>query len=865
MKTTILLAAVLVLAAMVVSAAVPQTMSYQGVLRDAAGNPVADGSYQFTFRLYNVASGGSALWTETQTLAVADGILNATLGAVTPLSLAFDAQYWLGISVSGGAELTPRVQLTSAPYALRAGTVEIASDGDWEFLGDDIYRIQGSVGIGASPALKADASKTPEGRIEAAGRGQTKLYVEGVDQTTVYVTTNVNTDGTDGQASVHGLRISQLTDPGIGYGPGQSNAGVKGYNVWGDSYSFGVAGHSWLDNPMSGAVLGADEDQTWAALAYKDAAQVRWGVYTDNNVRVGGAVHTNGIVMSPGSAQGYVLTSDASGTASWQPATGGGFTLPYDGSVSSASAGFRVTNTGAADGIQGRAATTYGVTGTNTASSNYASLGGNTVALKAYHNASGNYAELGRSDRAVFGQATVASDGIAVYSIYSSGPGNVGYLGSVGYGVYGSHWTGTYGYLGAAGVGVCGYAASGNAGYFNGNVFTSGLTNTNTFRMTNGAGAGRVMVSDASGNGSWQLPSSVPDGDWVVSGSDMYSGVSGNVGIGTTTPGTKLAVVGTGSLTTSLEGNALSVTNTIEGQQDIGVYAEATVAVKAQNRRHANNWARLGVPLYGIEARADAGATGAAIYGWDVTADGVGLYGFGGYAGVEGTGGISGVNGVVGYGQYGLRGTGTYVGLYAETYDIPSGWAAYLIGDLFLDGGIYYGAALNAIDHPEDPENRLLEHAAVEAPELLLLYRGKAQLDGNGEATVLLPSYFAALTKEDEATVTLTPMGRPVGGVMPAASYEWDPSGESFRVYGDPGREVSWVVMAERDDAAARAHPVVVEQDKGPGAVCEKGLLMDPAAYGYPESRGVSYPESRSHAEAMAARRAARAAAQVSE
>ncbi|PCH98704.1 MAG: hypothetical protein COB85_01050, partial [Bacteroidetes bacterium] len=56
--------------------------------------------------------------------------------------------------------------------------------------------------------------------------------------------------------------------------------------------------------------------------------------------------------------------------------------------------------------------------------------------------------------------------------------------------------------------------------------------------------AGYVLSSDASGNASWVDPSTVDDGDWTVSGSSMSSSVSGNVGIGTASPGSKLDVTG---------------------------------------------------------------------------------------------------------------------------------------------------------------------------------------------------------------------------------------------------------------------------------------------------------------------------------
>jgi hypothetical protein len=101
-------------------ATVPSTLSYQGVLTDGSGNLVADGAYNLTFNLYTVSSGGSSIWTESDTsVPVTKGGFNVVLGNVTPLSsLAFDVKYYLGITVGAGPELTPRVELTASPYGM---------------------------------------------------------------------------------------------------------------------------------------------------------------------------------------------------------------------------------------------------------------------------------------------------------------------------------------------------------------------------------------------------------------------------------------------------------------------------------------------------------------------------------------------------------------------------------------------------------------------------------------------------------------------------------------------------------------------------------------------------------------------------
>ena len=114
---------VVLFSALTVMAQIPQTISYQGVLTDTEGTKVADDDYPILFTLYNVATGGSPLWTETQTVTINDGIFNVMLGALNPLTLPFDEGYWLGITIDSGSELEPRIELTSSAYSLKAASV----------------------------------------------------------------------------------------------------------------------------------------------------------------------------------------------------------------------------------------------------------------------------------------------------------------------------------------------------------------------------------------------------------------------------------------------------------------------------------------------------------------------------------------------------------------------------------------------------------------------------------------------------------------------------------------------------------------------------------------------------------------------
>jgi len=118
-------------------------------------------------------------------------------------------------------------------------------------------------------------------------------------------------------------------------------------------------------------------------------------------------------------------------------------------------------------------------------------------------------------------------------------------------------------------------------------VLRVGLAGPTALQIPAGAGAGRVLTSDASGNASWQpLPPSATV--WAVSGANIYNTNTGNVGIGTTTPTAKLDVRGgmlvdssSGSLRIGFPASANQwLFNTIGGGANLQLWENAAGAVR---------------------------------------------------------------------------------------------------------------------------------------------------------------------------------------------------------------------------------------------------------------------------------------------
>lgn len=109
---------------------IPKTFSYQGTLRLADGSP-ATGAFNMTIRLYDVVTGGNALFSEPfANVPVRDGLFNLVIGD-NPAHLLPDAifatgQIYLGVTVDPDPELLPRQRIHPVPWAMYAATANHA-------------------------------------------------------------------------------------------------------------------------------------------------------------------------------------------------------------------------------------------------------------------------------------------------------------------------------------------------------------------------------------------------------------------------------------------------------------------------------------------------------------------------------------------------------------------------------------------------------------------------------------------------------------------------------------------------------------------------------------------------------------------
>lgn len=150
--TLFLLTVVLILSINNATAQIPRVISYQGMLLGSNEQPVPEGNYKLTFRIYDGSN--KLLWSEVHNqVFISGGLFNVFLGSVNPLDIPFEMPYFLGIQVGSDPELVPKMPVTSAAYSISANQV---------FGYNNVFPAEGNVGIGT-------INPDPQHKLHVAG------------------------------------------------------------------------------------------------------------------------------------------------------------------------------------------------------------------------------------------------------------------------------------------------------------------------------------------------------------------------------------------------------------------------------------------------------------------------------------------------------------------------------------------------------------------------------------------------------------------------------------------------------------------------------------------------------------------------
>lgn len=341
------------------------------------------------------------------------------------------------------------------------------------------------------------------------------------------------------------------------------------------------------------------------------------------------------------------------------------------------------------------------------------------------------------------------------------------------------------------------------------------------------------------------------------------------------------AVAGLKGTTYSNQGYGVYGENLVYTGDAIGVYGRSASVTGHGVHGEASYQNSIAIGVFGTSNGNGSGvqgentlstSTGAGVLGTIAAASGAGVRGTntgtsGAAAGVHGTTQSANGYGVLGESlstsgiNYGLRGssfgesgrglyaianatTGTNYGVRGQSQSTSAGaYGVYAVGDLGASGLKTF-----RIDHPSDPANTYLVHYSTEGAEALNAYRGTVVLDAAGQATIVLPSYFASINIDPSYTLTAVgapmPMLHVADEIDPAVLESAAAAGPGdpvptcrFTIAGGvPNAKVSWRIEARRNDAWARTRGMPVELPK---AASERGLYQHPALFGQPASLGM--------------------------
>lgn len=180
----------------------PMAIGFQGKLINPATNAPATGTAQLTFKIFNVASGGAALWTEgPDGVVVTNGVFSLTIGTNTALTrdLFLGASAYLEVTVNSvngvadGTAMTPRQPLAMSPFAFSAN--QLSDQNDVRLIAGPTYSTFTSAGNLLVPDGITASSATITGGLTASSG---TFLATGVSQFSVATSSGINVAGGGG-------------------------------------------------------------------------------------------------------------------------------------------------------------------------------------------------------------------------------------------------------------------------------------------------------------------------------------------------------------------------------------------------------------------------------------------------------------------------------------------------------------------------------------------------------------------------------------------------------------------------------------------------------------------------------------------
>ena len=418
---------------------IPRLISYQGKVTDTGGSPVADGSYNMRFRIYDSLTGGSLEWDSgVHSVQVTGGVFNVLLGESPQpaLNLYFDEDYWLLVTFAG-VNQTPRQRLASVAYAYMASGLVPGT------------LIQGSVSSVTSSAIKAVNTATSGmrygGSFETAASSGRAVYGFASHSSGVTYGGKFHSHSTSG-IGVYGLAEGTT---GTNYGGYFETASGSGIGVYGVATATTITnyGGRFVSASSSGrGVFGevtATSGQTYGVYGLSASTSGRGVVgYTSTS-----SGYTYGVYGLSASTYGMGVYGEASALSGYTHGV-------YGKSVSTDGRGVR----GEASAISGY---THGIRGLS------ASTSGKGVSGEASASTGQTYGVYGESASAagagVEGKAAASSGlnwGVYGWSVSPNGKGVQGLGAAVSgfnYGIYGAtHSPSGYGVYSSGNFGASG-------------------------------------------------------------------------------------------------------------------------------------------------------------------------------------------------------------------------------------------------------------------------------------------------------------------------------------------------------------------------------------------------------------------------